>query len=259
MPLVDSHCHLNHDELHRDLYDALDQAQKVGVERMVVVGYDLVSSKRAIAQSRAHLSIVAAVGLHPHDASDYSSAVADELRALARSYRTVAYGEIGLDYHYDNSPRETQRAAFERQLAVAEELRLPVIIHSRDAADDTRAIVEDHTPLPAGGVMHCFTYGVEEMEWAVELGLHVGITGVITFKKAEEVREVAAAVPLERLLIETDSPYMAPVPYRGRTNQPAFLPEVAVAVAQAREISPAEVEAATTRNASLLFGELVRV
>lgn len=257
MPLVDSHCHLNHPKLTADLNDVLSRASDAGVSRMIVVGYDLSSSREAVSLAKAHPNVLAAVGVHPHDADQYGAHAADSLAELAKGERVVAYGEVGLDYHYDHSPRPTQRAAFERQLDEAARLGLPVIIHSRDAADDTRAILSEHAPLAAGGVMHCYTYGADQVDWVLELGLHIGLTGVVSFPKGEEAREVAACVPLDRLLIETDAPYLAPVPYRGRTNEPAYVSIVAEAIGRVRGVDGSEIAATTTRNAGNLFGELI--
>lgn len=259
MAFVDSHCHLNHDALRGGLDAVLQRAQEAHVSRLVVVGYDLESSVEALALAQGHDAIAAAVGLHPHDSVGYTEGVRRQLGDLARQVGVVAYGEIGLDYYYDNSPRPTQREVFGRQLEEVGRLGVPVIIHSRDAADDTRAILERHCPLPSGGVLHCYTYGVEELEWVLGLGLYIGLTGLVSFPKADRTREVAARVPLDRLLIETDAPYLAPVPHRGRTNEPAYLPEIAACIARARGVGVAEIEQATTRNAGALFGELVRV
>lgn len=257
MSLVDSHCHLNHPKLAADLNDVLCRAGLAGVSRMVVVGYDLSSSREAVSLANAHPSVLAAVGVHPHEADQYDSRAADALAELARGDRVVAYGEVGLDYHYDHSPRPIQRATFERQLDEAARLGLPVIIHSREAADDTRAILSDYAPLAAGGVMHCYPYGADQVDWVLEMGLHIGLTGIVTFPKGEEARQVAACVPLDRLLIETDAPYLAPVPYRGRTNEPAYVSIVAEAIGRVRGVDASEIAATTTRNAGKLFGELI--
>ena len=201
-----------------------------------------------------HSFIYAAVGLHPHEASLYDEQLEQELLAAAQHEKVIGWGEIGLDYHYDNSPREVQREAFKRQLRMARERRLPISIHTRDAEADTLAILdEEWTDSGLGGVIHCFTGTRTFAEAAVERGLLISFSGVITFKKAEDLRETARRLPIEKLLIETDSPFLAPVPYRGRRNEPAYVVETAVAIAELRGTAAEEIGRATSENFSRLF------
>ncbi len=255
--LVDTHCHLTVG------YDGgvagvLERAEAAGVARIVAIADTLESSEATLSIAKNWPgSVRATVGIHPHEAKTLTPEALHRLAHLARAPQVVAYGEIGLDYHYDFSPRDVQRRAFECQLQQARDLGLPVVIHSREASEDTLAILRD-VGLPAsGGVVHCFTYGLEVMESLLELGLYVGVTGVVTFNRAEEIRAVAAALPSDRILIETDAPYLAPVPYRGRRNEPAYLPYVAAKCAEVRGVDIATLVADNERNAERLFGKWV--
>jgi TatD DNase family protein len=259
--LIDSHCHLNHEQLRDDVPGVLARAAAAGVERMIVVGFDLASSEEAVAIASAHPAVYAAVAVHPHDARDYDEAVEARLRELASTSKLVAIGEIGLDYHYDFSPRDAQFHAFRRQLALALELELPVIIHCREAYPDVLDVLETHVRNLAcseqgGGVLHCWAGTMEEAERAVEMGFFLGFGGVLTFKNAEETRRIAAAVPLERILLETDAPYLAPAPHRGKRNEPAFTRLVAEKLAEIRGLSYEGVAATTTDNCGRLFVNL---
>lgn len=255
--LVDTHCHLNHEDFRGDLTETLARARDNGVARAVVVGFDVPSSLEAVALATSYASLVAAVGVHPHDARTWTDETLARIAEAALSSRVVALGEIGLDYHYDFSARDDQRRAFREQLALAGKLDLPVVIHSREAEDETLAIVRE-VGLPArGGVMHCFPGGPDLARQALDLGLYIGITGVVTFPKAQAMRDVAAFAPADRLLVETDAPYLAPVPLRGKRNEPSLLPYVVRAVADARGLTESDVAGLTTRNARELFGELI--
>lgn len=235
----------------------LARAKASGVKAVIVVGYDLPSSLEAVELARRQPEVWAAVGIHPHDARTASDEVFGGLVALARDPRVVALGEVGLDYHYDHSPRPVQAQVFERQLAIARELDLPVIVHSREAEADTMAILRASGLPRAGAVMHCFPGGVELADQAAAMGLHIGITGVVTFPKSDEMRRVAAHASLERLLLETDAPYLAPVPHRGRTSEPAHVAVVAQAVAALRGMDLGDLAEVTTRNAERLFRRMV--
>jgi TatD DNase family protein len=201
-------------------------------------------------------NVYAAAGVHPHDARLFDDAAAERLRKLlAGSPRVVAWGEIGLDYHYDHSPRDVQREVFRRQLRLAREVALPVIIHSREADEDTVEILaREWAGAARGGVMHCFGGGLWMAERALELGFYISFAGNVTFKKAEPLREVARIVPPDRLLVETDCPYLAPVPHRGRRNEPAFVADTARFLAELRGTTPEELGRATSDNFSRLFG-----
>ena len=243
----DTHCHLQYEDISEG---ALERAADAGVDRMVCVGTDADTSAEAVAIASSHPGRVwATVGVHPHDASD---GLGDAVAHLATARAVVAIGECGLDYHYDHSPREDQRAVFAHQVEMALERQVALVVHSRQAWDDTFEI------LSAGGaervVMHCFTGGPREARRALDLGAWVSFSGIVTFKGADEVRAAAALVPLDRLLVETDSPYLAPVPYRGRPNEPALVPVVGAAVARARGVPVDTVREATWENAHVAFG-----
>lgn len=248
--LVDSHAHLDFAEFEPDREAVMARARAVGVVAVLNVGADLESSRAAVALAERYDFIYAAVGIHPHDASTLTPSGLEELRALARHPKVVAIGEIGLDYYRDLSPRPVQRQAFADQLALAAELGLPVVIHSREALNDTLAILRGWT---GGGVLHSYSGGPERLEEVLTLGVSIGISGPVTFANAHRLRAVAAAVPLNRLLIETDCPYLTPEPYRGRRNEPAYVWYVAGAVARVRGISAEEVAHITTENAAHLF------
>jgi len=251
MHLIDSHAHLDSPKFDGDREAVVERAREAGVAAILNVGGDLASSRAAVALAERYDFVYAAVGVHPHDARTVTPAVLDELRALARHPKVVAVGEIGLDYYRDLSPRPVQRQAFADQLALAAELGLPVVVHSREALDDVLAGLRG---WEGTGVLHSYSGGLERLEEVLELGFSIGISGPVTFPKAERLRVVAAAVPLERLLVETDCPYLTPVPYRGRRNEPAYVRYVAQAVARARGMEAEPLARATADNARRLFG-----
>lgn len=247
MRLIDTHCHLDDGKFAEDRAETIARARAAGVELMVAVGTgdgppDLSAGVRL---AEAHSFMYATVGVHPHDASKADDASFSELRRLAGHPKVVAIGEIGLDYHYDLSPRETQRAIFARQLALARETGLPVVVHTREAWSDTMAILREQ---PGPGVMHCFTGDAEQAREALALGFYLSFSGVITFPKAEPTREAARITPLNRVLIETDCPYLAPVPHRGKRNEPAFVAHVAQRLAEVRGCPVEDVAGAAWSN-----------
>lgn len=249
MRLVDSHAHLDDARLAPDLARVLARAGEAGVEAVVTVGIDLVTSLRAVELAATYPMVYAAVGIHPHEAAAASGDMEEELARLAGRPKVVAIGEVGLDYHYNYSPPEVQQEVLARQLALARRLGLPVIVHDREAHADVRRL------LVAGpGIVHCFSGEAGLAVGLIERGFYLSFAGNITFPAAAELREVAAAVPVDRLLIETDCPYLAPVPYRGRCNEPAYVAEVAREVARVRGMVPEEVAAATAANAERLLG-----
>jgi len=260
--LIDSHAHLDFPHFDADREAVIERAREAGLVVILNVGTDLASSRAAVALAEKHDFIYAAVGVHPHDAKTVTRAVLENLRDLARHPRVVAIGEIGLDYYRDLSPRPVQRRAFADQLALAAQLGLPVVVHSREAHDDVMVALRKWrlASPPAGGteggpgVLHSYSAGPERLEEVLALGFSIGISGPVTFPKAERLRTVAAAVPLERLLVETDCPYLTPVPYRGRRNEPAYVRYVAEAVARARGIPTEAMAQATADNARYLFG-----
>lgn len=251
--MIDSHAHLDFSPFDDDREAVIERAEEAGVVAILNVGADLASSRAAVALSEQYIFIYAAVGVHPHDAVTVTAAVLSELRALARHPKVVAVGEIGLDYYRDLSPRPVQRRAFADQLALAAELELPVVVHSREAHDDVLAVLRE---WDGTGVLHSYSAGPERLEEVLGLGFSIGISGPVTFPKADRLRAVAAAVPLDRLLVETDCPYLTPVPYRGRRNEPAYVSHVVEAVARARGGLAQAVARATADNARRVFGIL---
>ena len=253
---IETHCHLNHEQFDEDLIPAIQRARSAGVEQMIVVGFDLESSRKAIELAQNHAALYAAVGVHPHDARHYDDKADKQIRELAARERVVAIGEIGLDFHYDFSSREEQYRAFEAQLALARELALPVIIHCREAYPETLTLLEAGLDRRAGGVMHCWAGDGSDARRALALGMYLGFGGVITFKNAEPTRDVLRETPPDRILLETDAPYLAPVPHRGKRNEPANVPLIAETAARVLAVDAREVETTTTSNALRLFPHL---
>jgi len=242
--LVDSHCHLDDEKFDPDRAQVIERALAAGVEMMMAIGTggDL---DVAIQQAERYPFIYATIGVHPHDAAKATPETFERLRDLAGHPKVLAIGEIGLDYHYDFSPREVQRTVFDRQLEIASEFHKPIVIHTREAWEDTLTQV---TSLPYGGIMHCFTGDAAQASQALDLGFHLSFGGVLTFPKAEGLREAAKITPEDRLLVETDCPYLAPVPHRGKRNEPAFVVETARRLAQVRGVTPEAIAECTTRN-----------
>jgi len=256
---VDSHAHIDGEEFDADRDEVIERARAAGVRAVLTVGTGDPRAgglERAAEVAARYEGVYAAAGVHPHDARLYDEEAEARILGLAAAGgRFVAWGEIGLDFYYDNSPREAQRAAFVRQLRAARRCGLPVIIHSREADEETVEILRaEWAGAGRGGVLHCFGGSVSMAEQVVELGFHVSFAGNVTFKKAENLRRAALAVPLERLLVETDCPFLAPVPLRGRRNEPAFVVETARFLADLRGVSPEELGRATTENFCRLFG-----
>lgn len=237
MSWTDSHCHVPYEGVGAE---QIEQARQHGVARIVTIGTNREESQRAIAIAGEHDGVWCTVGLHPHDASDGVATIAD----LVGSPKVVAIGECGLDYHYDNSPRDAQREAFAAQIALAHEHDLALVIHTRDAWDDTFDILAAEG-VPARTIVHCFSGGAPEAKRSLDLGAHLSFSGIVTFKNAGDVRAAAELCPLDRLLVETDAPFLTPVPHRGRPNTPAFVPLVGAAVAAVKGIDVADVEATT--------------
>lgn len=258
MPFVDSHAHIDGAEYDADRDEVVERARAAGVVNILNVGTGDPHSgslERAIEVAKKYEGVYAAVGVHPHDAKLYDEKAAERLRKLLHeSQRVIALGEIGLDFHYDHSPREVQREVFIRQLRMAREESLPVIIHSRSADDETVEILRDEwAGAPRGGIMHCFGGTVQMALQVLELGFYVSFAGNVTFKKAENLREAARVVPLNRLLIETDCPYLTPVPFRGRRNEPARVVEVARGLAELHDMEAVEIGRITTENFMRFF------
>ncbi len=248
MRLVDSHCHLDDEKYSEDREAVIERALAAGVDRMMAIGTgdgpaDL---ETAIRLADRYPGFYATIGVHPHDAAKATPDTFERMLDSATHPKVLAIGEIGLDYHYDFSPRETQRTVFLRQLGIAQEQRKPIIIHTREAWADTIAILRAH--YSGEGIFHCFTGGPDEAREALGLGFHLSFGGVLTFPKAAPVREAALITPLDRLLLETDAPYLAPAPHRGKRNEPAFMIETARKLAALRGMAVEELADATTRN-----------
>jgi TatD DNase family protein len=246
--LVDTHAHYNDPGLVRDVSDLRQRAQQAGVAAVVCVGYEVPSSRRACMLAQKYPDVYATVGMHPHDAAGMTSRAWDALRLLAGEERVVALGEMGLDFYRNLSPHLVQERVFRQQLALALELQMPVVIHDRDAHDETMEILKEFSGL-TGVVMHCFSGGRQMAEECLAMGFHLGIGGPLTYPKSDKLVEVAMTAPLDRILLETDCPYLSPQPWRGQRNEPSYLPVVAEKLAELRGLSMEEVAAATTANA----------
>lgn len=251
--LIDTHCHLDDPRYDADREAMIRRAQDAGIGHFVTIGCDLETSRAAVAMAQQHAFISATVGVHPHEVTHITDGWYDEFRRLAQSGRVVAYGEIGLDYHYDHSPRDVQRARFREQVRLARELRLPIVIHTREAQEDTMTILREERAGEMGGVFHCFSGDSALAKDALDLGFSLSFSGVITFNNATMLRDIVKTVPLDRILVETDAPYLTPVPHRGARNEPAYVRHVADKISELRDISSEDVENATTQNATRLF------
>ena len=255
--LIDSHCHLDGKAFDDDLEAVLDAARAVGVEEFLAIGTgdgppDL---EVAVRLADAYADVWATVGVHPHEAGKTAVGTIDELHGLCAHEKVIAVGEIGLDYHYDFSPRETQRRVFVEQMALAEELQLPISIHTRDAWDDTIEMLQTHwAPTGLSGILHCFTGTPEQARVCLEMGFYIALGGVVTFRRSDDLRETAKTIPLDRLLVETDAPYLTPEPHRKiRRNEPRFVVETARRLAEVRGEDFAGLARATTANFRRLF------
>ncbi len=252
--LVDSHTHIDLPQFDVDRDAVVARAREAGVERMLIVGgVDAERGHQRALQVAEALGFPASAGVHPHEARLATEATWEELRGLAGAKRLVAIGEIGLDFHYDHSPRDVQLQVFRRQLRLAREVGLPVIVHTREADAETAALLEEEGAGETGGVIHCFTGGLELAERALALGFLISFSGIVTFPRAEPIQEVARRVPMDRVLIETDAPFLAPPPHRGKRNEPAFVVEVARRLAALRGVPLEVVGAASKSNFERLF------
>jgi len=251
--LFDTHAHLDDKRFDDDRDELIRGLPARGVSRVIAPGIDIESSKRCVDLAQEYDIIYAGVGIHPHEASKVEENYLDLLGTMAQNKKVVAIGEIGLDYYYDFSPRDIQKKRFIEQIELAAELKLPIIIHNRDSHEDMLNILRDYKDLINGGVMHCFSGSWEMAKIVLDLGLYISLGGPVTFKNAKRPVDIAQNVPLDRLLIETDSPYLTPVPYRGKRNDPGHVALVAEKIAQIRGISAEEVGRITTENAVNLF------
>ena len=251
--LIDTHCHLDMSAYGVDFEATLVRAEEAGISRIISVGIDLISSRRAIELAEQHQGIHATVGVHPHNVAELGEGDYAELRGMCSHPKVVAYGEIGLDYVKNYAPVALQKEHFTRQVALARELQLPLVVHDREAHDDIMEILESAGPFPAGGVMHCFSGDAIFARRVLALGFHLSIPGVVTFAKAEMLHEAVREIPLASLVLETDGPFLAPVPKRGKRNEPQLMLFTAQKVAELKGISLEEVARQTTINAVRLF------
>jgi TatD DNase family protein len=253
--LIDSHCHLTDVQFDEDLDAVLARAQAAGVGRFIVIGAngEFIHNEKAVALAQKYAEVFAVVGVHPHDAKTITADTYTQLRTLAQHPKVVGLGETGLDFYYDNSPREDQRTHFRNFIHLARELELPLSMHVRDAYAEAADTLQREGEGQVRGVMHCFTGTAEEAQTLLDLGLFISFSGIVTFKSAKDLRAVAKMVPLERLLIETDCPLLAPTPYRGKRNEPAYVVQVAKTIAEVKGVALETVAAATRTNAEALF------
>lgn len=251
--LIDTHAHLEMSKFDKDRDEVIERALQNGIDAIIAVGINLEDSEKAIALAKSHDAVYATVGVHPHDAKSIDTATYDSLKKLAAREKVVAYGEIGLDFFRDRSPRDIQINRFEEQLDLAVELNLPVVIHSRDAHQETFEILEKHKEN-LRGVLHCFSGDYEMAKKYIDLGYYISIPGTITFPNAGKLVEVVEKIPMDSMLIETDSPFLAPVPKRGKRNEPAYVAYVAKKIYEIRRMTLEEVGIATSENARNLFG-----
>ena len=257
--LIDSHCHLDFPELTTDEAGVLARARTAGVGGMLTIGTRLDQFERVRAIAERHDNVWCSVGVHPHEAKEEGQRTPDRLIESARHPKVVGIGETGLDFYYEHSPRAEQAESFRAHIAAARQTGLPLIVHTRDADAETGDMLEEeHGKGAFPGVIHCFSTGRAMAERALALGLYISISGIVTFKAAEELRTIVRDIPLDRLLVETDAPYLAPIPKRGKTNEPAFVAHTAAKVAELKGVSLAELEAATTGNFFRLFTKAER-
>ena len=257
--LVDSHCHLDFPDFASELDAVVARARAAGIGRIVTISTRVKKHAQVLAIAEKFPDVFCSVGTHPHNAQEESDITAQELVERAKHPKVVAIGEAGLDYHYDKSPRDLQAKSFREHIAAARTTGLPLVIHSRDCDADMARILEEETgrgPFPA--VLHCFTGGRDLAFKAIQLGLYISFTGILTFKNSGELRDIAAALPAERVLVETDAPYLAPMPYRGKRNEPAYVVETAKVLAQACGVSAEAIARQTTDNFFRLFAKVPR-
>ena len=256
MSLVDSHCHLDFPAFAEQQGEVIARARTAGVGVMLTIGTRLSAFAGVKAVAEAHEGVYCSVGVHPHEAEAEPDIQVGELLGHAAHPKVVAFGETGLDYFYEHAPREAQKANFRTHVAASREAGLPVIVHTRDADEDTEALLAEEMRRGVfNGVLHCFTSGARLAEAAIEMGFYISFSGILTFKKTDALQAIARDLPLERILVETDAPYLAPIPYRGRTNEPAYVTHTASKLAALRGISLEEATVATTANFHRLFAK----
>lgn len=256
--LIDSHCHLNDSQLQPDQKQVIERAREKGVDRIVCVGYDLASSLEAEALTQQYPGVYAVIGIHPHDARLIKEQTYTILKRTAQSSRVVAIGETGLDYYRNLSPRNVQQDAFRRHIRLAREIGLPIVIHDRDAHEDVLKIMREERADEVGGVVHCFSGSLEMAQKCIDMGFYISLAGPVTYKNAKRPKEIAAQVPLDRLLIETDAPFLTPEPFRGKRNEPGYVRYVAKEIGRLRGISLEELAAVTSANTERVFPRMLK-
>ncbi len=251
---IDSHVHLNADQYDEDLQEVIDRALEAKVEKMVVIGFDRKTIERTMQLIEQYDFVYGVIGWHPVDAIDCTQEDLEWIEKLASHPKIVGIGETGLDYYWDKSPKDVQQALFRKQIHLAQKIGLPIIIHNRDATGDVVRILREENAASVGGVMHCFSGSVETARECIAMNFMISLGGPVTFKNARLPKEVATEIPLEHLMIETDAPYLAPHPHRGKRNEPAFVPLVAEEIARLKGLTIEEIGQATTDNAKKFFG-----
>ncbi|MFJ7922426.1 TatD family hydrolase [Lysinibacillus fusiformis] len=251
---IDTHVHLNADQYEEDLQDVINRALEAKVEKMVVIGFDRQTIERTMELIEQYDFVYGVIGWHPVDAIDCTQEDLEWIEELAAHPKIVGIGETGLDYYWDKSPKDVQQALFRKQIQLAQKINLPIIIHNRDATGDVVNILREENAASVGGVMHCFSGSVETARECIAMNFMISLGGPVTFKNARLPKEVATDIPLEYLMIETDAPYLAPHPYRGKRNEPAFVPLVAQEIARLKGLTIEEIAQATTDNAKIFFG-----
>ncbi len=257
--LVDSHCHLDFPEFAEDFEQIMSRAAEANVGLMLTICTHLSRFPRVLAVAERFDNVYCTVGIHPHEAGEETEVTAEQLVELAKHPKVVGFGETGLDYYYEHSPREAQKRSFRAHIQAARMAKLPIIIHTRDADDDMAAILEEEVAKGAfPGLVHCFSSGRALGEKALELGLYISLSGILTFKKSEDLRAIAKDVPLDRLLVETDSPFLAPIPHRGKRCEPAYVAQTAAVLADIKGLTPPALADVTTDNFFTLFTKVPR-
>ncbi|MFJ5672790.1 TatD family hydrolase [Bacillus safensis] len=251
--LFDTHAHLNAEQYNEDLEQVIERAKSEKVEKIVVVGFDRPTITRAMELIEEYDFIYAAIGWHPVDAIDMTDEDLAWIKDLSQHEKVVAIGEMGLDYYWDKSPKDVQKEVFRRQIALAKEVNLPIVIHNRDATEDVMTILKEEGAAEVGGIMHCFTGSLETAKACMEMNFYISFGGPVTFKNAKKPKEVVKEIPSDKLLIETDCPYLTPVPFRGKRNEPSYVKYIAEQIAELREISFEELAELTTKNAKKVF------
>jgi TatD DNase family protein len=253
--LIDTHAHLTDDKFENSLDLIIIRANQAGIKSIITCGYDLESSIKGIKLSEKYSCVYASIGVHPHDSKNYDKNCEGKFTEIACNDKVIAIGEIGLDFHYNFSPKEKQYFAFEAQLELASKLKLPIIIHSRESNKEVLEVLYSWKDKLSGGVLHCFSGNIDDLKKVLDLGFYIGLDGPITFKKNQELTEVVEYCPLNRILLETDCPYLAPVPHRGKLNEPSYLRYIADKIAEIKGLSNTEICTSTTQNALNLFNK----